>query len=377
MVCDARSSYCLNAIPYLGKEGHPEMRQGQLQGHYFTMRLLAPIMRPDMVVCCDNWFTSLDLVRDLTRHNMGLVGTVRPKKNLPHVAVKALNIPVGESVALYNHIDKVNMVVTKVKDAKSVSLLSTEHHAFSYVEPPKTEIHMYYNAAKGGVDSFDQRCAASNTSRKTRRWPLCVFYNLLNIIINNSYIIYASREENAGYTRHWFNQNLAYNLAKPFVTERLQGPRGIRLAPHLKSTIENTFHITHTPQQAAAQVDEEIEQDIDEPAPIDQGARDRPVHGRWPLVKATKHQNDPKHPPRNDPKYPGFPGGKVKTTKRQRCPFGPKTKESEDSTAGTKDVRSTWTGNLLCNQCNAAVCNVHSANLCPNCFQNLKYDHHD
>ena len=67
----------------------------------------------------------------------------------------------------------------------------------------------------------------------------------------------------------------------------------------------------------------------------------------------------------------------VHAMKRQRCPFGPKTKELEDSTAGTKKVRSNWSGVLLCNQCNVSVCNVHSANLCPNCFQHLKYGNQD
>ena len=93
----------------------------------------------------------------------------------------------------------------------------------------------------------------------------------------------------------------------------------------------------------------------------------------WPFIRANKHPFDPAHPPRNDPEYPGFPGGKVYAKKKKRCMFGPKTKTLEDG----KEVRNTWSGFLLCNQCNVAICNVHSANPYPICFQNLKYGHHD
>ena len=355
MVCDAQTGYCLNAIPYLGKGGHPEI-QGQLQGTYFTMKLLEPLedQMQEVVVCCDNWFTSMALVEQLQRIGAGLVGTTRPKKYLPFDAVKLMNLPIGESVALYDHDSKVNVVYTKVKSKKFVALLTTEHNAFSYVEKQKTEVHMHYNASKGGVDTFDMKCAASNTSRKTKRWTLCMFLNVLNMVINNMYIIFHSKSDK---TRHWYNNDLAYKLARPWAIYRL----GYKLPPYLTVAIRHNFDITEEQPQAAA-LPQEDEEDIDEPAAVVQ--MDAPavrVQPQYAIVPV--HPHPVEVAASEDPTFPGFPGGRVTTGIRKRCPFD------------KFYVRSrTQSGKQLCHRCKAAVCNLHSAVICPNCWHNLHQD---
>ena len=44
--------------------------------------------------------------------------------------------------------------------------MTTIHNKFTYVEDNKTEAHMFYNASKGEVDTFDQMCEHSDTERK-------------------------------------------------------------------------------------------------------------------------------------------------------------------------------------------------------------------
>ena len=112
-----------------------------------------------------------DFISTFQRKRLGIVVTVRPNPNMPLQAVKCLNIPVGEAVAIFNQDMGVNVVYTRRKAKKYVAIMTTEHNAFSYVEKKKTEAHVWYNAAKGGVDTFNQICAASNTSRKINRWP--------------------------------------------------------------------------------------------------------------------------------------------------------------------------------------------------------------
>lgn len=53
----------------------------------------------------------------------------------------------------------------------------------------KPEIISYYNSTKGGVDALDEKCSIYSTER-TRRWPLAIFYRLLNISGVNSYVLY-------------------------------------------------------------------------------------------------------------------------------------------------------------------------------------------
>ena len=46
-----------------------------------------------------------------------------------------------------------------------------------------------YNRTKGGVDTFDQMCSTYSTSRKTKRWPKCVFYGMINTATINAYSV--------------------------------------------------------------------------------------------------------------------------------------------------------------------------------------------
>nr|CAH7764650.1 unnamed protein product [Callosobruchus chinensis] len=57
-------------------------------------------------------------------------------------------------------------------------------------ETSKPEIIHLYNSTKGAVDTFNQMSQNMYYNRKTRRWPLCFFYNMLNIAAVNSYVIY-------------------------------------------------------------------------------------------------------------------------------------------------------------------------------------------
>ena len=101
---------------------------------------------------------------------------------------------------------------------------------------------MFYNASKGGVDTFDMMCEHSDTGRKTVRWPMCIFYGLLNIVMNNSFIIYAHTAKAEGHkvTKTSFIEDLAYTLCKPLALERLESSRRY-LSLELRTKIQNTF----------------------------------------------------------------------------------------------------------------------------------------
>ena len=348
MVCDAQSHYCINAFPYLGAGGHTDIPAGMLQGTHFTLKLLEPIQSVGgRVVCLDSWFTSMALVQHLKEKSLGIVGTVRPKPNMPLNAVKWLNIPIGESVALFNHEMGVNVIYTRRKPKKYVTIMTTEHNGFSYVEKKKTEAHMFYNASKGGVDTFDQMCAATQTARKTNRWPQCVFYHLINLIMNNAFILYSSVSESRQKkdSRHKFNSELAHKLAEPFARWRLdvRGPN-LQGQEYIRVALQQIFKITRTQQP--------VQQAVQPVQPAQLQAQQLPAVFQRPQVRVVSHPVTNQRI--SDPAYPGFIGRK-KTNIRKRCLFG---KRTEDN----------FSGLLLCSVCNCAVCNNHSALVCPNCY---------
>lgn len=81
---------------------------------------------------------------------------------------------------------------------KNVIMLSIMH----YEADKDQTVHLpdiisFYNQTKGGVDSFDQLCHTYSVSRKTRRWTLCVFYGILNIVgINAMILLHSSNVPN-------------------------------------------------------------------------------------------------------------------------------------------------------------------------------------
>ena len=250
MVCDSTSMYCIQGIPYLGKGSVPAsaLSDGVLQGEYFTMSLLelGDIIDVGRVVVADNWFTSRNLVETLQRNGMHLVGTIKPKPYLPDNSLCISLCEEQESVAYYDHDKNVNYVVKRKKKKGLVTVMTTVHNSFSMVEGTKTEAHMYYNATKGGVDGFDKIVAVNSVHRKTLRWPMCIFYGMINIATANAWIIFKGRNHQRKYSKMDFMQTAAYTLAAPWAEERYRRPKG--LERHQRDALKNYFNITDLPQ---------------------------------------------------------------------------------------------------------------------------------
>lgn len=51
----------------------------------------------------------------------------------------------------------------------------------------KRDMILDYNISKGGVGSVDKLCAAYNCARTTKKWPMVIFYALLNVAGINSF----------------------------------------------------------------------------------------------------------------------------------------------------------------------------------------------
>ena len=63
----------------------------------------------------------------------------------------------------------------------NVLLLSTMHNKDDVcTESQKPETFLTYNKTKGGVDAENQMAHAFTTERKTKRWPLVIFFNILD-----------------------------------------------------------------------------------------------------------------------------------------------------------------------------------------------------
>lgn len=122
-------------------------------------------------------------------------------------------------------------------------------------ESGKPDIVNFYNKTKGGVDTFDQLCHTYTTSRKTRRWPLRVFYGILDQCAVNSLIVFTTNNidwrQNSKNTRRSYLHQLSYDLVRPHIERRRNNPH---ISGNLCQIISQILGDKNTPAipQAAA-----------------------------------------------------------------------------------------------------------------------------
>ena len=111
------------------------------------------------------------------------------------------------------------------RNKKPVVLLSSTHtnSLVTADECKKPLMILDYNQRKGGVDMFDENLEEFSCRRKTVRWPLLFFYNILDAAANNLYILL---KKSGSYfkSKKAFLKHLMFQLATPAVEARQRLP---------------------------------------------------------------------------------------------------------------------------------------------------------
>ena len=240
MVCDAGTKYMIDASPYLGKK--TKKGDNMPLAEHYVKTLTTSLRGGNRNITMDNWFTSVKLADDLLQnpYNFTMVGTLRKNKpEIPSQMLSTKNRLAGDAKFCF---DKEKTLLSYIpKKNRNVILLSTMHSGSTLMSQTtgKPDIIDFYNSTKGGVDTFDQMCGNMSTSRKTRRWPLCLFYGMLNIASINSYIIYVNnlhKSRQRPMNRKMFMLELSRQLTFPWLRSRLNIPT---LQRSLRSAIED------------------------------------------------------------------------------------------------------------------------------------------
>ncbi|XP_046872053.1 piggyBac transposable element-derived protein 4-like, partial [Hypomesus transpacificus] len=237
VTCDAKSSYATKMQVYTGKssDGAPERSQGMCVVLDMTDGL------KDRNVTCDNFFTSYDLGRELmATRNMTMVGTVRKNRSeLPSELLTTTNRRRVLS-SLFAFTPTTTLVSYLAKKNKNVLLMSTRHtnDEISDRNDGKPTIVLDYNRNKGGVDNLDKVIAAYSCKRKTARWPLVIFSNIVDVSSYNAFVIW--REVNPNWMprkrnkRRFFLEQLGRALVTPLIERRRCLPRAEAAAAVVK-----------------------------------------------------------------------------------------------------------------------------------------------
>lgn len=86
----------------------------------------------------------------------------------------------------------------------------------------KPDIISYYNKNKGGVDIIDQLCNSYCCGRGTRRWPMAIFYRIIDMIGINAFVLYKENNHLANFKRRDFLKELGMKLCLDHLKARFE-----------------------------------------------------------------------------------------------------------------------------------------------------------
>lgn len=219
-MCDSQTFYTFNMIIYCGTQ-KPGPYETSNKPFDIVKTLTEPLKRTNRNVTTDNWFSSYPLAEYLSSVGLTFLGTLRKNKSeIPAIFVtENKNLVPGSYLFGYNDTSTLVSYVTKKK--KVVLVLSTLHDENEADDETGKPVQvMDYNATKGGVDTVDLMCSRISTSRRTKRWPMIIFFRYLDIAGINSMRIYQMNNCLETFVRRKYIFNLAIELMDENLRER-------------------------------------------------------------------------------------------------------------------------------------------------------------
>lgn len=189
-----------------------------------VMRVVRPVLGRHINITMDNWFSSLQVAKLMFENGTTMVGTVRKdKREVPRLFREARGNPIYSSKFGFH--PPCTLVSYKAKPNKVVILMSTMHNDAAIEadtgDKQKPEIISYYNRTKNGVDLVDKMCSLYDVSRNSRRWPVTVFYDLINLSALNALCIHSANKNFEFVRRRDFLIELSLAWMKPLAQQRL------------------------------------------------------------------------------------------------------------------------------------------------------------
>lgn len=199
---DSASAYPLK---FAIDTGGSDASAGHGRGYDVATHLMSKYLHTGRNLTIDKYFTSIELARKLLRSQTTILGTMRKnKRDVPQSfvmkeVVNKQNKPVKKNnrktyrpvhSSMFGFSEKFAMVSYVPRPNECIVLLSTRHNLDKATSGAqnKPEMILDYDHTKGG-DLFDQMLSAYSCSLPTNRWPMVVFYNLLDAVALATVII--------------------------------------------------------------------------------------------------------------------------------------------------------------------------------------------
>ncbi|KAF0299089.1 PiggyBac transposable element-derived protein 4 [Amphibalanus amphitrite] len=227
MLADARSRYMLRMLPCAGVAHDPDPDLHVTGAANIVKHLVAPFKNSGRNVTADRFYTTIALCEELLEQNLTYVCTVQAnRRDLPEEA-KTTTGREQYSTQFYWS-DGIMMASYNKKRGKNVLMLSTQHDQplvdAGAAGKKKPEMMLYYNSTKGGIDTIDQMLDTYTCRVSTRRWPMAIFFFILDVAALNSWVVLSEATGQFADARHGgrkaFLQELGLSLIRPLVCSR-------------------------------------------------------------------------------------------------------------------------------------------------------------
>lgn len=230
-VCDSKTAYPLNAEVYVGRQ--PGAAANANNVNDLVCRLVKPWINTGRNVTMDNYFTSEHLARDLLALKTTIVGTVRKNRTfIPQQLLPSRQREEKSSIFCFD--GQITLVSYVPKKGKAVILLSSMHHDsdIDANHDNKPDIILHYNESKSGVDNLDHLVRMYSCRRKSNRWPMTLFFNMLDCAAVASYVTWMTKypQWNQGkhHQRRLFLLELGESLVEQQLQRRLENPQAMQ-----------------------------------------------------------------------------------------------------------------------------------------------------
>ena len=126
-----------------------------------------------------------------------------------------------------------------------MNILSTAHQCATIVSQNpkmKTDVLLFYNETKGGVDACDERVGTYTVKFKCKRWHVAYFCNLLDLSAFNAFVIHSLHDEswnaNKSHRRRLFLLELGFQLIRKHQIKRQEAKNNVLISLLPTSTVD-------------------------------------------------------------------------------------------------------------------------------------------
>lgn len=103
----------------------------------------------------------------------------------------------------------------------------------------KPEIIHHYNQTKAGVDALDQLVANYTCKRMTKRWPVALFSNMIDVSAYNSYVIWTEMNPAWNFNKNFRRRLYLVELADQLINEHILRRKVLPHGPSARNLVNN------------------------------------------------------------------------------------------------------------------------------------------